>query len=220
MKSGIAARKPSRTIAAKKPTIQPNAAAVLRSVTSWGRWSESWKSCVAMRASGRRITHSTSAAARQNSGMPMASGNSAAFHGQASALTTAHAARIMLPMPSASDARLRMRVLARTPRLDEWETDHGDGEAEQHQHHGPRKPGRLVARHRYIEIVFSDLAEHQAEDERRARPSAQHHQVADGAEGKRHQQVAIVVVRCKAADENQHQDHRYQQVRAHIGQRG
>src|SRR4051812_20918768 len=100
----------------------------------------------------------------------MTSGNSAAFAGQLQALATPQAASSMTAMESASDALLGMAP-PRAPRLDDRVADHHDRDREQHHHDRPREPRRLVARDRDVQVVLGDLAEHEPEDERRARPA-------------------------------------------------
>src|SRR5688572_7157167 len=154
--------------------------------------------------------HTTSAAARQKTGMPMAIGNNAAFHGQPLAAYTAKPEQTMMAAASASDALLCMSgapLGPRAPRLDERVADHRDRQRDQHQHDGPRQPRGLIARHRDIEVVLRDLAEHQPQHEGRPRPAADHHEPAYRAEHEHHEDVAIMVVSGVGADEDQ--DHDY-----------
>src|SRR3990172_11233072 len=136
-----------------------------------------------LRAVDPKSTHRTSAAAMQNSGIPITSGKSAAFHGHENVLNTPQPASAMMPSASASDALLGMRPLpgARAPRLYKRIDDHHQRDADEHQHHRPREPGRAVARHGDVQIILGDLAQHQAQDERRTRPARGDHEIADSA---------------------------------------
>src|SRR5712691_11297046 len=93
-----------------------------------------------------KSTQTTSAAARQNTGIAMTRGKSAAFHGHASALTAAHTDSAMMPRPRTRDALLCTRVLshAGASRLKERIADHEQRETEEHQNDGPYKPGCFV----------------------------------------------------------------------------
>src|SRR3954464_10053908 len=119
-------------------------------------------------------------------------------------------ATAMMRSASPSEARLGTRSLA--PGLDSRVDDDGDGDEDEDHHYRPHEPRPVVARHRDIEIVLGDLAEHQPQNERHARPSGEHHEVADGAEDQRHDDVGVVVVAGIAADEDQYQDHRHEQM--------
>src|SRR3954471_6998886 len=177
-----ASGKPTSMISTKKPMIQVTASAVRRMMTSRGWSVESWKSAAAWRSPrAPKALHSASAAARQKSGMPMTSGKSFAFHGQSSAEMVPQPASSMMAIARAREARLCMRAPARAgaPGLECGIADDADGDREQHEHNGPCEPGRLVARDGNVEVVLGDLAEHQSEHERRARPAGEHHEVAD-----------------------------------------
>src|SRR5688572_2728600 len=171
--------------AAKKPSIQATAARMRRcapaSVVS--ATSISFLPAAALPNS----VQSASTAARQKRGMPIASGKSAAFHGQAVAAKMPYPARSMTPTDSASDAALGMRALP--PRLVEGVDDHDHRDGDEDQDDRAREPRRLVAGDRDIEVVLGDLAEYQAQHEGCAWPAGEHHEVSDGAEDQRHQDV-------------------------------
>src|SRR5215510_14360808 len=200
-KSGTASGKPSSTMAAAKPMIQPMATRVRLPAPVP---SVSWKSFASSAASPAppKSVQSASVAARQKSGMPMTSGKRAAFHGQAVAATIPYPATSMISTESAREAFLCTRRRL-SPHLEERIEDHRDGDRDQDQHDWPRQPRRLVARDRDVQVVLGDLAEHQAEHERRPRPAGEDHEVADTAEDQRHCEVAVVVVRGVATDEHQ-----------------
>src|SRR5207248_6996956 len=188
--SGTAIWKPTSTIRAKKPMIHAAARRVLRRATSGGCSCESLKSAASAPACLPKITQSASAAARKKSGIPMTSGKSFAFHGQSSALSVPHAESAMMASASASEVRLCM-ASPRAPGLEGGKDDHADRNDEQHHHHRPAEPRCVVARHRDVEIVLGDLAEHQAQHQRRARPAGHHHEVADRAEHDGHDDVGV-----------------------------
>src|SRR3954464_4234661 len=215
--SGTATRKPSSTMATKKPIAHPAASSVRRKTTSRGWPSDSLKSAAWPASSWPKTAHISSAAARQKSGMPMTSGKSFAFSGQSSALYTPQPETAM--MASARPSEARLGTFPRAPGLDGGIEDHGDGDQDEGDHHRTPEPRRVVARHRDVEVVLRDLAEDEAQHKRRARPSGEHHEVADRTEHQRHHDVGIVVVAGEAADEDQHQDHRHQQMPGHRGER-
>src|SRR5687768_12216763 len=101
----------------------------------------------------------SSVAASEKSGMPMTSGKSAAFHGQAVAANTAYPEASITAIDRPTDAPLCMRRLA--PRLEQRVNDHRYRDHDEDEHHGPREPRRFVARHRNVQVVLGDLAEHE-----------------------------------------------------------
>src|SRR5438552_8098947 len=173
--------------------IHAAASRVLRRATSGGCSCESLKSAASAASCLPKITQSTSARARKKSGMPMTSGKSFAFHGQESALRVPQAESAMMASASASEVRLCM-ASPRAPRLEGGKHDHADRNDEEHHHYWPPEPRRVVARHRDVEVVLSDLAEHEAQHQRRARPAGDHHEVADRAEYDGHDDVGVAGV--------------------------
>src|SRR5213078_5322072 len=83
--------------------------------------------------------------------------------------------------------------------LQQWSYQAEDSEREQQHHDWSQHPTQPVALDRYEEIAFDGVAQHDAEDERRARPFELLHQPADQAEEQQAVEIAPVAGGFEAA---------------------
>src|SRR5690242_4194906 len=144
--------------------------------------------------------------------MPITIGKSLAFSGQSSAAMVPAPETTITASDNASDERLCTGPLPGTPELGE-RIEHDPGrDGEQQEHERAQQPRSVVARDGDVQIVFSDLAENEPENERRTRVAGAYHEVAHRSGDQRYDEVGVARVRRVAADEDQHQDHRDQEV--------
>lgn len=103
--------------------------------------------------------------------------------------------------------------------------DVGIGDDEEHQENWTddqwlAQPGETVAGHGNKKIGLHDFAQDEAEHERRTGPTEQHHEVAEHAENQRNDQIDNLAIGGVAADKNQQQDERDNQLTADVGYLG
>src|SRR5260370_24827230 len=84
--------------------------------------------------------------------------------------------------------------------LQQWSYQAEDSEREQQGHDRSQHPTQPVAFDRYEQIAFDGVAQHDAEDERRARPFELFHDPADQAKKQQGEKIAPLARRLESAD--------------------
>src|SRR5216117_28905 len=207
----MAREKPKATISPANAISHVNVATVRRSARERSTCCEATKSTASASAEALRPVAATqnSAAARRNTGIPIASGKRAAFQGQAVAARTAQAETTMTRRLRGSDGLARTarpRASPGPPGLHERIGDDQDRQEEEHHDDGTPEPGGSVSSRRDVQVVFRELPQDQTEDERRPGPSGRDHRIAKGAEDEHRDQIPVAVVCRVAADEDEKHD--------------